>query len=146
MKLRTSLAAAGAVVVLGTTGAFALPAVASAHSTTHTLKFTDVEKATVGFTRATGGIQGTDVNATGKAIGFDMLYFAAASPSSVAVNYTMDTKGGFLYCTFTFHPKTGTVTNGQVTGGTGAFAGATGTIKVKTISRTKHAITITYSG
>ena len=30
--------------------------------------------------------------------------------------------------------------------GTGAFAGATGTIKVKTISRTKHAVTITFSG
>ena len=154
MNLRTSLVAAGAAVVLGTTGAFLLPAVANAHSAamasapgaTHTLKFTAVEKATVGFTRATGGIQGTDVNATGKIIGFDVLYFAAASPSSVAVNYTMDTKGGFLYCTFTFDPKTGAVTNGQVTGGTGAFAGATGTIKVKTISRTRHAIAITYSG
>jgi hypothetical protein len=146
MKLRTSLAAAGAAVVLGTTGAFVLPAVASAHSTTHTLKFTAVQKATVGFTRATGGIQDTDVNAAGKTVGFDMLYFAAASASSVAVNFTVDTKGGFLYCTFTFHPKTGVVTNGKVTGGTGAFAGATGTIEVKTISPTKHAITITYSG
>ena len=63
MKLRTSLAAAGAAVVLGTTGAFVLPAVASAHSTTHTLKFTAVQTATVGFTRATGGIQDTDVSA-----------------------------------------------------------------------------------
>src|SRR5262249_50687123 len=95
--------------------------------------------------RATGGIQDTDVNTTGKTVGFDMLYFAATSPSSLAVNFTVDTKGGFLYCTFTFNPKTGVVTNGKVTGGTGAFAGATGTIKVKTISRTKHAITITYS-
>jgi hypothetical protein len=146
MKLRTSLAAAGAAVVLGTTGAFVLPAVASAHSGTHTLKFLAVEKATVGFTRATGGIQDTDVNTLGKKIGFDMLYFAATSPSSVAVNYTLDTKGGFLYGTFTFHPRTGVVTNGKVTGGTGAFAEATGTIKVKTISSTKHVITITYSG
>ena len=71
---------------------------------------------------------------------------AATSASSVAVNLTVDTKGGFLYGTFTFHPRTGVVTNGKVTGGTGAFAGATGTIKVKTISPTKHAITITYSG
>jgi hypothetical protein len=146
MKLRTSLAAAGAAVVLGTTGAFLLPAVASAHSGTTTLKFTSVQKATVGFTTATGGIQNTDVNTTGKTIGFDMLYFAATSPSSVAVNLTVDTKGGFLYGTFTFNPKTGVVTNGKVTGGTGAFAGATGTITVKTISRTKHAVTITYSG
>jgi hypothetical protein len=146
MKLRTSLAAAGAAVVLGTTGALVLPAVASAHSVTHTLKFLAVEKATVGFTRATGAIQDTDVNTTGKTIGFDMLYFAATSPSSLAVNDTIDIKGGFLYGTFTFHPRTGVITNGKVTGGTGAFAGATGTIKVKTISNTKHAITITYSG
>jgi len=34
MKLRTSLAAAGAAVVLGTTGALILPAVASAHPST----------------------------------------------------------------------------------------------------------------
>jgi hypothetical protein len=33
-----------------------------------------------------------------------------------------------------------------VTGGTGAFAGATGTIKAKAISKTKTAVTITYSG
>ena len=146
MKLHTSLAAAGAAVVLGTTGALVLPAVASAHSASTTLKFISVTKASVTFSKTTFGQQDTDVNATGKIIGFDVLYFAAASPSSVAVNYTVDTKGGFLYCTFTFDPKTGAVTNGQVTGGTGAFAGATGTIKVKTISRTKHAITITYSG
>jgi hypothetical protein len=146
MKLRTSLAAAGAAVVLGTTGALVLPPVASAHSATHTLKFTAVQKATVGFTRATGGIQDTDVNTVGRPVGFDMLYFKATSASTIAVNFNVDTKGGFLYCTFTFHPKTGVVTNGKVTGGTGAFAGATGTIKVKTISRTKHAVTITYGG
>ena len=146
MKLRTSLAAAGAAVVLGTTGALVLPAVASAHGTTHTLKSLAVQKGTVSFTSATGAIQDTDVNTAGKTIGFDMLYFAATSPSSLAVNLTVDTKGGFLYGTFTFNPKTGVVTNGKVTGGTGAFVKATGTIKVKTISRTKHSVTITYSG
>jgi hypothetical protein len=145
MKLRTSLAAAGAAVVLGTTGALVLPAVASAHSGTHTLKFTAVQKATVSFTTATQGIQETDVNA-GKTIGFDMLYLAVTSPSSAAVNVTIDIKGGFLYGTFTLNLTTGAVTNGKVTGGTGAFAGATGTIKATTISSTKHAVTITYSG
>jgi len=154
MKLRTSLAAAGAAVVLATAGAVLLPAVASAHSAagasapgaTHTLKYLALSTATVSFTRATGGIQDTDVNAMGKTVGFDMLYFVGTSASSVAVNLTVDTKGGFLYGTFTFDPKTGVVTNGKVTGGTGAFAKATGTIKVKTISSTKHAVTITYSG
>jgi len=146
MKLRTSLAAAGAAVVLGTTGALVLPAVASAHSGTTTLKFTAVQKATVSFTKATEGIQDTDVNAAGKTVGFDMLYVAVTSASSATANVTVDTSGGFLYGTFNLNLKTGAVTNGKVTGGTGAFAGATGTIKVKTISSTKHAVTITYSG
>ena len=153
MKLRIPLVAAGAAVVLGATGAFVLPAVANAHSAAvasapgapHTLTYLALSTATVSFTRATGGIQDTDVNALGKTVGFDILYFKAASASTLAVNTTVDTKGGFLYGTFTFNFKTGVVTNGKVTGGTGAFAGATGTIKVKTISRTKHAVTITYS-
>jgi hypothetical protein len=123
-----------------------LPAVASAHTATTTLKFIAVQKATASFTTATQGIQETDVNTAGKTIGFDMLYFAVISPSSAAVNVTIDIKGGFLYGTFTLNLKTGAVTNGKVTGGTGAFAGATGTIKATTISSIKHAVTITYSG
>jgi hypothetical protein len=146
MKLRTSIIAAGAAVVLGTTGALVLPAVASAHSATTTLKFTAVQKAMVSFSPATAGIQETDVNATGKTVGFDMLYFKVISSSSAAVNATIDTKGGFLYGTFNVNLKTGAVTNGKVTGGTGAFTGATGTITAKTISSTKNAVTITYSG
>ncbi len=146
MKLRTSLAAAGAAVVLGTTGALVLPAVASAHSGTTTLKFTAVQKATIMFSKTTEAIQDTDVNAVGKTVGFDMLYVAATSPSSGAANVTVDTSGGFLYGTFNINFSTGAVTNGKVTGGTGAFTGATGTIKVKTVSGTKHAVTITYSG
>ena len=146
MKIRTSLTAAGAAVVLGTTGAVVLPALASAHSTTTTLKFIAVQKAMHSFTSATTGVQETDTNTTGKTVGFDMLYVKATSPSSAAVNATVDTTGGFLYGTFTLNFKTGAVTNGKVTGGTGAFKGATGTITAKMISSTKHAVTITYSG
>jgi hypothetical protein len=148
MKLRTSLAAAGAAVALGTTGAFLVPTLASAHSTTHTLKFIAVQKATVSFTKATEGIQETDVSKAGKTVGFDMLYFAVTSSTGAAVNATVDTKGGILYGTFTVSLKTGAVTNGKVTGGTGAFKGATGTIKATALNKsgTKHAVTITYSG
>jgi hypothetical protein len=145
MKLRTTLAAAGAAVVLGTTGALVLPTVASAHSSTHTLKFISVQKANVSFGKTTAGNQGTDVNAAGKTVGFDMLYLAFTSAGTATANVTVDTKGGFLYGTFNI-AKSGKITNGKVTGGTGAFAGATGTIAVKTISSTKHAVTITYSG
>ena len=146
MKLRTSLTAAGAAAVLGVTGALVLPAVASAHSASTTLKFTAVQKGTVSFSKAAQGIQDTDVNAIGKTVGFDMLNVTATSPTAGSANVTVDANGGFLYGTFTINFKTGAVTNGKVTGGTGAFAGATGTIKVKTISNTKHAVTITYTG
>ncbi len=144
MKLRTCLAAAGVAAVFGT-GALVLPAVASASSATHTLSFTAVQKASVMFTKTTGANQETDLNAAGKTIGYDLIYFAATSPTSGAVNITVDSNGGFLYGTATVSIRTGAITNGKVTGGTGSFAGATGTIKAKAISGTKHAVTITYS-
>ena len=122
-----------------------VPAVASAHASAHTLKYTAVQETSVIFTKATAGIQETDVNAAGKTAGFDMLYVAATSPVSAAIHAAVDTTGGFLYGTFTLNLKTGSVTNGKVTGGTGVFTGATGTITAKTISSTKHAVAITYS-
>ena len=147
MKIRTSIIAAGAAVVLGTTGALVLPAVASAHSTTHTLKFISVTKASIMFTKATGGQQDTDVNAAGKTVGFDMLYFKSVSATTGNVNVTVDTTGGFLYGTLTVNFKTGAISNGKVTGGTGSFVGATGTIKAKNLNPagTRTAVTITYS-
>ena len=148
MKIRTSIIAAGAAVVLGTTGALVLPAVASAHSASTTLKFTAVQKATVRLSKTTQGSQETDLNAAGKTIGFDMIYLTITSQTAgtATANITVDITGGFLYGTASVNLKTGVITNGKVTGGTCAFKGATGTIKVKTISGTKHAVTITYSG
>ena len=146
MKVRMSIVAAAAAVVLGTTGALVLPAVASASSATHTLKFISVTKNSVGFTKTTGASQDTDVNAAGKTVGFDMIYSSATSATTAAVNVTGDFSGGFLYGTGTINMKTGAFSNGKVTGGTGTFKGATGTITAKTISKTKTAVTITYSG
>ena len=143
MKLRTSLPAAGVAAALGT-GALVLPAVASASSATHTLKFTAVTNKSIMFTKTSGGSQETDVNAAGKTIGFDVLYFAASSATTANINVTFDTTGGLLYGTANV-TKSGAVSNGKVTGGTGAFAGATGTIKAKSASKNHEAITITYS-
>jgi hypothetical protein len=144
MKLRTSLAAIGAAAALGTMGALALPAVAAtAASGTQTLKFISVTDKSVPLTKTSGAQQDTDVNAAGKTVGFDTLYFAATAG---IVNATFDTTGGFLYGTFDFNVKTGATTNGKVTGGTGAFARATGTIKLKNLNAagTRTAVTITY--
>jgi hypothetical protein len=146
MKLRTSIIAAGAAVVLGTTGALVLPAVASAHSASTTIKFTSVQKAMVNFSKTAFGQQDTDVNATGKTMGYDELYITATSSTSGSVNISAVLNGGVLYGTGTVNFSTGAFTNGKVTGGTGKFKGATGTITTKDISSTKTAVTVTYSG
>jgi hypothetical protein len=145
MKVRKSIIAAGAVVALSTAGALVLPAVASAHSTTHTLKFVSVQKASVTFSKTNFGQQDTDVNAKGKTIGFDELNITATSATSANGGVTVDLSGGFLYGTFALNFKTGAVTNGKITGGTGGFAGATGTFTAKDISKTKTAVVVKYS-
>jgi hypothetical protein len=139
-----SIAAAGAAVVLGTTGALVLPAVASAHSASTTLKFTAVTNNSVPFTSTTNGSQETDVNSTGKTIGFDDVYIMITGPNSATANVALDIKGGLLYGVVTTTDM-GKTFSGKVTGGTGAFKGATGTITAKAITSTKTAITIIYS-
>jgi hypothetical protein len=143
MKVRRSIMAAGAAVVFGTTGALALPAVASAHNAAHTLKFTAVTNKSVAFTSKAGGSQETDVNSAGKTIGFDVVYFTIRGKNSATVNTTFDIKGGLLYGTVTTTNR-GKTFKGKVTGGTEAFRGATGTITAKALRGHKTAITIVY--
>lgn len=54
-----------------------------------------VIRASVGFTKTTGARQDTDVNAAGKIVGFDMLYYSATSATPAAVNVMGDFSGGF---------------------------------------------------
>jgi hypothetical protein len=144
MKFRTSIAAVGAAALLGT-GAFLLPSVASASSSTHTLKFISVTKKSVNFSKTSGGQSDEDLNKAGKIVGFDEIYFQfnpkTHTPSG---GVTLDTNGGFLYGTLKF--TNGPVTRGKVTGGTGIFKGATGTITGKNLNKsgTRTAVTITY--
>jgi hypothetical protein len=144
MKIRRSIVAAGAAVVLGGTGALAIPAVASAHSTTHTLKFTSVTVNSVPFTRTSRGLQDTDVNSKGKTIGFDDANLTFTSMTSGTAAVAIDLKGGFLYGTVRT-TNGGRTFRGKVTGGTGAFTAATGRITGKAITSSKTAVTITYS-
>ncbi len=146
MKIRTTLATAGAAFALGTTGALLLPAVASAHSGTQTLQFISVTGKNIGFTKATGASQDTDVNAKGKIVGFDMLYYAGSSAGTANINVTVDTSGGFLYGTATV-TKTGKVSHGTVTGGTGSFTGATGAFTATNLNKagTRTLVTVKYS-
>jgi hypothetical protein len=143
MKIRTSIAATGAAVVLAGTGAVLLPAVASAHSTTHTLKFTAVMLKSTAFSPTAFGQTEKDVNSAGKIIGFDVVNVQVdPTTHKPSGGVTLSTSGGFLYGTLkiTNNP----VKHGTVTGGTGIFKGATGTITGNQ-SGNQTAVTITYT-
>jgi hypothetical protein len=145
MRFRTSIAATGGVAALGLTGAFLLPAAASAHTATHTLRFTAVQQATTSFSRTTGAVADKDVNKAGKVIGFDVLTFSFNQKTkTVSIGATVDVKGGFLYGVL--HQGKGPVSRGKVTGGTGSFRHATGTITARNLNNagTRTAVTITY--
>lgn len=144
MKIRKPIVAAGTAAILGVAGALGLPAMASAHNASHTLTFIAEAVNSVQFTKTTGGSQGTDVNSAGKTIGFDVLYYTSTGKASATANATVDTTGGLLYGTLTTIDSFKTF-KGKVTGGTGAFKGATGTITTKAISSTKTAVTIIYT-
>jgi hypothetical protein len=100
----------------------------------------------VAFTKTTEGVQDTDLNRAGKTIGFDNLYLTFTSTTSASGHATLDIKGGLLYATIAT-TNAGQTFSGKVTGGTGAFTGATGTVAAKAINKTgtKAAVTITYS-
>lgn len=145
MKVRTSIAATAAAALIGV-GAYMLPAAASTSTATHTLKFISVSKASVNFSKTTGAQQDTDVNSKGKVVGYDMLYFSIISKTTAFISFTGDASGGFIYGTLLTNLKTGAVYDGKVTGGTGAFKGATGTVKAVNLNAagTRTAVTITY--
>jgi hypothetical protein len=146
MKIRTSIAAAGVAAIIGT-GAFILPAAASASTATHTLGFTAETEGSIGFSSSTEAEQDTDVNSMGIVVGYDMLYVTVVSSTTAAINITVDVNGGMLYGTAAVNGK-GVVVDGKVTGGTGKFKGATGTFTVKTLNKagTRHAVKFTYCG
>jgi hypothetical protein len=140
-----SIAVLGAAAVIGA-GAFLLPAVASPHATTHTLKFTAVTEKSANFSRNSGAQQEMDVNGKGKIIGFDNVYFQFNPKTNRAFGgVTLDTKGGFLYGTLDLNTN-GPVIHGRVTGGTGKFKDASGTIVGRQLNKsgTRTAVTVRY--
>jgi hypothetical protein len=141
MKLRTrvSITAIVAAAAVGTSGAFLLPA-ASARTITHTIRFTSVQTAGVNYSKTTGAQADKDVNKAGKVVGFDVLRFAYDPKTNKgSTGVVVGLAGGFLYGQLS---GTGSVIHGSVTGGTGNYKGAKGTITAKTGPNT--AVTITY--
>ena len=146
MKTRLSIAAAAAAGLLGTS-AFLVPALGSSHSATHTLRFTSVQLKSINFGKTHFGQSDVDINKAHKKVGFDTLN-GAFNPStgSVKIDVAFDTMGGFMY--FHLHSTSQTTFAGPMTGGTGKFKHAHGTLTAKNLNKTgtRTAVTIKYHG
>ncbi len=133
-------------LLIGAVGAAALGlvpaglAVASTHSaSTTTIKF--IATTTASSSSKTGfQMTGTETQ-SGKLLGWYVLSCQFTSPKAANCGGAGLTAQGMIYFKF---PTTMTAKtfSGKVTGGTGAFSGATGTIKGKAISSKKEAITV----
>jgi hypothetical protein len=151
MKARTYIAAAGSAALLGA-GAFLLPASAATaahpasatHARTHTLRFISVTKRTISLSRTSIAQQDTDVTRSGKAIGFDNLNITFnPRTGSGHGNFAFDTRGGFIFGTLHL---TASGATGRVTGGTGTFRRARGSLTARSLNKagTRTAVTIRY--
>lgn len=130
------------VAVAAGTGGFLLSQ-ASAGTVTHTLSFTAVQQAAANFASTSGELD-NDVDKSGKVIGYDILSIAFNQKTKKAtIDVALVTDGGMLYGVM---PTSAPVSAGRVTGGTGTFQGATGSITatVPNHSTTHTNIVITY--
>jgi hypothetical protein len=121
--------AAGFVAV--STGADAAPV-------THTIKLISTQTAAHQFSKSSGVSAGTDRH-KGKVIGYDVL---SISGSRIVGSFA--TRGGVIHFRIPFS-KTKTL-HGRVTGGSGRFAGVSGTIAATPLNKaqTRTAVKIVY--
>lgn len=90
-------------------------------------------------------VQDKDLNKAAKVTGYDLLHVVInPKKHTAAVNVVFETSGGFAYGV-TAGSNTG-VMHGRITGGTGVFKGATGTILARNLNKagTRTAVTLTY--
>lgn len=143
MKVRTAVAGVAATALVAGGGVMLATTAAGAQNATTTLKFTSVKLKKVDLSKTTLVETDSDVSSSGKVLGFDVLHFTV-SKTKVTIDGTVDVAGGLIYGTLTSTTSSPKAT-GKVTGGTGTYKGATGSIKATATSATKTVITIVFS-
>lgn len=131
----------GSAVALTGTVLTAVPSLAGSGKTTHTETFIAVSTANHQFDK-THFIGADKDKQNGTVVGYDSVRCTFSNPvatCTVAAAY----KGGFLYGKFTQDAK-GNLT-GKVTGGTGKYQGATGTLSGSAAGKNREKVTVTYS-
>jgi hypothetical protein len=134
---RSLLAGAAGAAALGLVPAGL--AIASTHSASTTIKF--IATTTGQTTTKTGFAETGKDTSGGKLIGYYTLSCQAKSVSAFSCGGAGSSVKGMIFFRFPLSTKS-TTFSGTVTGGTGAYSGAKGTISGKTITSKKEAITI----
>jgi hypothetical protein len=145
MKVRTFIAGIGAAAVVGS-GGLVLTTAASAQSAPHILKFVTVEINAVDYSATGFAGEDEDLSTSGQLIGFDVLHFTVNPVSGIVrIDAAVDVDGGVIYGTLTSASTTSPIAIGKVTGGTGAFRDAAGTITATAESATQSLVTVVFT-
>jgi hypothetical protein len=140
MKLRyAAVAAAAAAALAAGTGI----AAAAPHATATKLTYVATQSKMITYSRTTGAANGT-LTQSGKLTGFFELSFTFTKTSGTA-DLAADINGGLLYAALKLS-ATNNNASGPITGGTGKYAGAKGTVVAKATGKNTHLVTITYTG
>ncbi|HXP19732.1 MAG TPA: hypothetical protein VN840_08815 [Streptosporangiaceae bacterium] len=146
MKVRTLIARIGAAAVVVSGGLLLTTTTASAHSAPQTLEFVTVEQNAVGYSTTALAATDEDFSTSGKLIGFAVLYFTTNPVSGeVRIHAAVAVDGGIIYGRLTSASSTSPIFTGKVTGGTGAFRDAAGTITATAQSATASLVTVVFT-
>ena len=144
MKVRTLIAGIGAAAVVASSGLL-LTTAASAQSAPQILKFVTVLQNAVGYSATASAAMDEDFSTSGTLIGFDVLHFTANPVSGeVTIDAAVVVDGGVIYGKLTSASPTALPASGKVTGGTGTFRHAAGTITAVAQSATSSLVTVVF--
>ncbi len=125
IAVSVSIAVAAGAGVLAMNPADANPS----QAVTHTIKLKLTQTGNLNYNKTTSA--GTDkAKIAGKAAGFDLTHFKGTTG-----DVALALKGGLLLAHLKFNVSTGEVT-GSLTGGTGTYEGAKGTVSAKSTNQT----------
>lgn len=145
MKVRRLIAGIGAAAVVGS-GGLLLTTDASAKSAPHILRFVSAEANAIQYSATALAATDEAFSTSGQLIGFDVLHFTTNPVSGkVRIDAAVDVEGGVIYGTLTSASISSPIIIGRVTGGTGAFRDAAGTITATAESATKSLVTVVFT-
>ena len=143
MNRKSSLVTGGVAAAVAAATVAAGPALAAGGTKTVTQHFDAKSSSSVlTLSKTSEAFTDNDVQ-NGKKLGLDLLYCTETAASTSDCHVVFAQNGGLLYATFSLADKTG-VLKGAVTGGTGSFTHATGTLNGQVASQTDVQITLQY--